>query len=260
MNEVTISDLNILRIMSRAFDGLDTVRVQLVEKGLRIFGINKASTAYYNMFIQTPSVIDIEKGGVAVSTDSFNSLLKLARSEHLADFEKLSLSIENNSHAIFTIVGKHTELKETLIHVPSGIKSDPPQIKTIDFSKAATCKIKSPPKDYRLVYDHYEAIGSFVNNIEPIEIAIISDGAEFKPFRQTQRLHKLKGESVGKAKSLISLPNIKLTSEVADLSGVKTLEIYVLKDALMKFKYTFNSGFLEYIIAPAVAPNINTLS
>ncbi len=78
MNEVTISDLNILRIMSRAFDGLDTVRVQLVEKGLRIFGINKASTAYYNMFIQTPSLINIEKRGVTVSTDSFSSLLELA--------------------------------------------------------------------------------------------------------------------------------------------------------------------------------------
>lgn len=254
MSEVTISDLDILRIMSRAFDGLDTVRLQLVEKGLRIFGIDKASTAYYNMFIQTPSLTDIKTGGVSISSDSFNSLLKLARSEHLTDFEKFSLSIENNSHAIFTIVGKHTELKETLIHVTSGIKADPPQIKTIDFSKAAKCKIKSPPKDYRLVYDHYSAIESFVNNIEPIEIAIVSDGVEFKPFRQTQRLHKLKGETTGEARSLISLYSIDLTSKVADLGGVEILEIYVLKDALMKFKYIFNSGFLEYIVAPAVAP------
>jgi len=253
LNEVTISDLNILRIMSQAFDGLDTVRVQLVEKGLRIFGIDKASTAYYNMFIQTPSLTDIERGGVTISAASFSSLLELALSGYLTEFEKFSLTIENNSHAIFTIMGKHTELKETLIHVPSGIRTDPPQIKTIDFSKAATCKIKSP-KDYRLVYKHFEAIRSFVNNIEPIEIAVVSEGAEFKPFRQIQRLHKLKGKSVGEAESLISLPNIKLTSEVADISGVKLLEIHVLKEALMKFKYTFDSGFLEYIIAPAIAP------
>lgn len=253
MSEVTISDLDILRIMSRAFDGLDTVRLQLVEKGLRIFGIDKASTAYYNMFIQTPSLTDIERKGVTISKDSFSTLLELALSGYLTEFEKLSLSIEDNSHAFFTITGRHTEMKEALIHVPSGIKSEPPQIKTIDFSKAAICKIKSP-KDYKLVYKHFEAIRSFVNNIEPIKVSIVSEGAEFKPFRQTQRLHRLRGESTRDAESLISLPNIKLTSEVADIGGVKVLEIYVLKDALMKFKYTFNSGFLEYIIAPAVAP------
>jgi len=253
LNEVTISDLNLLRIMSRAFDGLDTVRVQLVEEGLRIFGINKASTAYYNMFIQISSLFDIERKGVTVSTNSFSTLLELALSGYLTEFEKLSLSIENNSHAVFTIAGRHTEMKETLIHVPSGIKAEPPQIKTIDFSKAAICKIKSP-KDYRLVYKHFEAIRSFVSDIEPIEISIVSEGAEFKPFRQAQRLHRLKGESTGDAESLISLPNIKLTSEVADIGGVKVLEIYVLKEALMKFKYSFDLGFLEYIIAPAVAP------
>jgi len=241
--------------MSKAFDGLDEVRIQVVAEGVRIFGINKVSTAYYNMFIPVSSLYGIEESGVTVSTKSFSSLLNLALSEYLTKFKKLSLSISNNSHAFFTITGEYTKIEETLIHVPSGIKTEPPQVRTLDFSKAAVSKVKSP-KDYKLVYKHFDTIQSFVNDVEPIEIAIVSDGVEFKPLRRTQHLHKLEGKSTGEAKSLISLPNIKLTSEVAELAGINGLEIYVINDASMKFKYRFNSGFLEYVVSRAIEPQI----
>ena len=253
LNVVSITNLDILRIMKRAFDGLDVMRIQLVDNGLRIFGIDKASTAYYNMLIRISSFYEIRKGGVTVSTKTFTALLDLALSGYLTKFEKFDISIENDSHAIFAIKGEHTEMREIISHVTSGIKTDPPHVRTIDFSRAAKIKVKSP-RDYRLVYEHFNKIKEFVDDVEPIEIAIVSDGAEFKPVRHIQRLHKVRGEGVGEAKSQISLPNIKLTSEVTEVARVKTLEIYVLNDALMKFKYTFNSGFLEYIIAPAIAP------
>lgn len=254
MTEIVINDPDILRIISRAFDGLDAIRIQ-VGGELRIFGINKVSTAYYSMSIRVHSFSEIKEGGVTVSKKSFSSLLDLALSGYLTGFEGLSISIENDSYAILVITGKYTQIKETLIHVPSGIKTEPPQVRTLDFSKAAISKVKSP-KDYKLVYKHFDTIQSFVNNVEPIEIAIVSDGAEFKPLRRTQHLHKLEGISTGEAKSLISLPNIKLTSEVAELAGINGLEIYVINDASMKFKYHFNSGFLEYIVSQAVEPQI----
>lgn len=255
MNGIILNNSDVLRIMSKAFDGLDEIRIQAGDGGLRIFGINKASTAYYSMFIQIPSISKIKESGVTVSTKSFSSLLDLALSGYLTGFEVLSLSIDNDSHIIVTITGKYTQIEETLIHMPSGIKTEPPQVRTLDFSKAAISKVESP-KDYKLVYKHFDTIQSFVNTVEPIEIAIVSDGVEFKPLRRTQHLHKLEGESTGEAKSLISLPNIKLTSEVADLAGIRGLEIYVINDASMKFKYHFNSGFLEYVVSRAIEPQI----
>jgi len=254
LTETVLTDREILRIMSKAFDGLDEIRIQ-VSEGLRIFGINKISTAFYNMFVPIPSLYEIEERGVTVSTKSFSSLLNLALSEYLTGFKKLSLSIDSESHATFTITGEYTQIKETLIHVTSGIKTVPPQVKTLNFSRAAMSKVKSP-KDYKLVYKHFDTIQSFVNNVEPIEIKTVSNGVELKPLRQPQHLHKLKGKSKGEAKSLISLPNIKLTSEVADLAGINGLEIYVINCASMKFKYSFNSGFLEYIVSRAVEPEV----
>jgi len=254
LDEIVLNNIDILRIMSKAFDGLDEVRIQIAE-GLRIFGINRVSTAYYNMFIPISSLYEIEESGVTVSTKSFSSLLNLALSDYLTGFKNLSLSIDNDSHATFTITGKYTQIEETLIHVTTGIKTEPPQVRTLNFSRAAKCEVQSP-KDYKLVYKHFDTIQSFVNNVEPIEIKVVSTGVELKPLRQVRHLHKLKGKSKGEAKSLVSLPNIKLTSEVADLAGINGLEIYVINNASMKFKYSFNSGFIEYVVSRAIEPEV----
>ena len=254
MSCIILTNKDILRIMSKAFEGLEDIRIQISD-GLRIFGINKMSTIFYNMFIPISSLYEADESGVTVSTESFSSLLSLALADSLTEFRELNISIENESHANFTITGKHSQIKETLFKVPSGIKTEPPQIKTLNFSKAAVSNIESP-RDYKLVYKHFNAIQNFVSNVEPIEIKVVSDGLELMPLRQSQHLHKLLGVSKRKAKSLISLPNIKLTSEVSDLAGINGLKIYVIDNAVMKFRYSLGSGYLEYIVSRAVEPEI----
>ncbi|MFO7966794.1 MAG: hypothetical protein R6U44_04265 [Archaeoglobaceae archaeon] len=250
MTDISLNDLNILRIMSRAFEGLDNIRIQTGDE-FRVFGINPASTVYYNLFIQTHKT---EEKGVSVSNKSFNSLLKLSLSEYLTGFKELGITISNEDYATFFISGKYSTIDETLINIPSGIKSEPPQIKTLDFSKAAMAKIQSP-KDYRLVHEHFEGIKEFVE-VEPIEIEIKDGGIEFNPYKKKRHLHKLKGEGKGNTRSLISLNNLRLTSWVAELKGISGLEIYVINNAAMKFKYNFSSGFLEYIVAKALEREI----
>ncbi|MFW6128316.1 MAG: hypothetical protein ACOC6M_03945 [Halobacteriota archaeon] len=247
MTDITLNDPNMLRIMSRAFEGLEDIRIQ-VGDGFRIFGINPM--AYYNLFIQT---LEMEEKGVTISNKSFNGLLKLSLSEFLTGFKELGITISNESHATFYISGKYTTIDETLTKVSSDIQAEPPQIKTLDFSKAAIAKIKSP-KDYRLVHEHFKGL-KFMD-IESIEIEIKEGGIELNPYKKKRHLHKLRGESKGNTKSLISLNNLKLTSEVAELKGITNLEVYVINNAAMKFKYNFSSGFLEYIVAKAFEPEI----
>lgn len=249
MTDITLNDPYMLRIMSRAFEGLDDIRIQ-VGDGFRIFGINPASTIYYNLSIQT---LETEAKGVSVSNESLNSLLDLALSKYLTEFKELGITISNEDYATFFISGKFSTIDETLINIPSGIKSEPPQIKTLDFSKAAIAKIESP-KDYRLVYEHFKGL-KFMD-IESIELEIKEGGIELNPYKKKRHLHKLRGESKGNTKSLISLNNLKLTSEVAESISITNLEVYVINNAAMKFKYNFSSGFLEYIVAKAFEPEI----
>lgn len=117
MTDMNLNDLDIVRIMSRAFEGLDDIRIQ-VGNGFRIFGINP--TAYYNLFIQT---LQTEEKGVTISNKSFNGLLKLSLSDFLTGFKELGITISNESHATFFISGKYTTIEETLTKISSDRKS-----------------------------------------------------------------------------------------------------------------------------------------
>jgi hypothetical protein len=260
MEHAIIKNQDILRIVSNAFEGIDTIRVQIGD-GLRIFGLNKSSSIYYNLAIGG-GLLDEEIRGVTVSGPAFSKMLDLSlASKRLEDFNELRIALKNNEMADLRITAKHTKIDETLAHVTSGIKQEPSYIRDIDFSRAAKCCLLSP-SGYSLVHDHYVAIQGFVPNVEPLEMTVIEDGLVFKPYCQTDHVHLLGGLSSNTAKSLISLADIDMTSKVAGQLGIESLCVQVIEGGAMRFLYGLKAedggiqydGFLEYIVSRSFEP------
>jgi hypothetical protein len=259
LDSMVLKNQDILRIITRAFEGLGDVRIQ-IGGGLRIFGLNKGGSVYYNIYLGDDDNSYDSKKGVTVIGRYFSDILRFPLSEYLTDFDELRIDILDNSAAQMKIVGKNTEIEESLLHVPTGLIQEPNVIGKIDFSSAATCKIFSP-KDYKLVDAHYDALKDAIGS-ESLDIEVTHNGVRFKPSGRSEHKHLLRGNSYGIAKTLISLPDIKFTSIIADFSAIKSLYIHVIDSGTMRFRYEIKTGeddqirsaYIEYVVGKAIEP------
>ena len=254
--------------MEHAFEGLDEARIEISDK-LEIFGINPSRTIWYYMYIKPTESFrstneNLKKSGVTVNVHNFKEILKLAHSGNLSDFRKTIISVEHDNYAKFEIVGGLSTITHMLPHTPRGIKKRPRYLADYDFTSAAGIIIK-PPKEYKLVFDHFNVLKSnqplFNEDVIPIVVEVKKGHIRFEPHKIPGYDHTIRGKNINdiEAKSFMSLNNIKLTSEVVS-RGLSHLEILVLENNPIKFRYPIDAdetdyqGVVEYFVVPTVPP------
>ncbi len=267
MSDFEIDNPTILSIMRNAFEGLQEARIEISNK-LEIFGTNPSRTIWYYMSVEPLESLDFndsKKSGVTVNISHFRDVLKLARSENLTGFKKVKIIVEHDEQVKFEIEGQMSSFTHVLLHFPKGIKKRPRYLTHFDFSSAADIVI-DPPKDYKLVYEHFNAIKNiqplFNEDVVPIVIDVKKGFVRFEPHNISGYRHVVRGTNSNdiEAKSFITLSNVQLTSEVIS-KGISHLEILVLENDPIKFRYyidkneTNYKGVVEYFVVPTVPQN-----
>jgi len=259
MVRISLVNLDFARIISNAFDDIDDVRI-IIEKGITIFGVNKAASICYNLHLEVDTP-DNEKLAITVDCGELKKLLSLPVSKFLTDFHEINLGINNNELSII-ISAVNTDIEGILYNQPLGIKEKPPQIKTIDLEKIPKCTI-IPPRDYRLVFSHYGGVSGSCVNTDPYIVEINSNGLLFNAYEQKRHYHLIRGSTKGSSKSTLVLSDIDYTSRIAELACLTKLEVYVINDSSMIFNYFIEidnagkkvTGKMEYIVTKTILPD-----
>ena len=267
MSDFEIDNPTVLSIIRNAFEGLQEARIEVSNK-LEIFGTNPSRTIWYYMSVEPVAPLyseDFKKRGVTVNVPYFREVLKLARSENLTGFKKVEILVEPDKFIKFEIEGQKSSLTHVLSHSPKGVKKRPKYLTHFDFSSAAGIVIK-PPRDYKLVYDPFNTIRNiqplFKEDVRPIVVDVKKGFVRFEPYNISDYSHIVRGMNSNnfEAKSFMTLSNVQLTSEVIS-KGISHLEILVLENNPIKFKYYIDTnetdyrGVIEYFVVPAVPPS-----
>lgn len=248
MNELELSDPDIIKIIKNAFSYTDTIRVDAGKDSLTIFGVDDVGSTYTELILNKDafSKYDIRsKTGVTVSLNGFKKILEIASSEWLTKFRSLIMSF-HRSHINFKIKGEVASSEEKLLNIPTGIIEPPP---LPNFAKAATCE-SDVTRDFRLGFTVFkpDKTKSMESIIVSIEIPDEGNYIEFKPSDPTIRASvRLKGETRDSARTATSVSSLDSMSKVVELEAIKKLKISLIDKGSINFFYQFEKGELNYI-------------